>query len=308
MALKIEMLFLATFGNRVFASRSIRSMELTRFIKQEKSLLRAISSCRIDEEPLLFEKVCSVRETIGMLLVDRALSSCAQANQIAIIINPVKRASFAQFLRHDTQSKKMTIRARTASETIRKGFIFAEEGSLLSTGPLTFHMGQKLFFAYKRNGCEYISSCPQNDEPLHVCQYPDGMLITSDIDALLIASKNLTASYWDPDFGEVSQEEKMYLSDANRHFLKLIEAHYPDHPLRPQIALFNHGPANRSPISEQSHLHFPMTAYFPNGDINKFGCEDARQQSLDAFVDLVKGLEKQNFLTCFNPRWDLESL
>lgn len=280
-------------------------------LEQEKSISFSLSECPSNEESLHFNNWRVTRQKLGSLLTDKAISHAAMHCDAVIIINPVKEVAFAHFLRPDTQSKKMTVRAKTSGYkdivNTRMGFILAEDCTKeLQTTPLEFKIGSKTFFSLRRQQGEHISSCIEKEDiQLSVCRYPTGPLVTADVDAIMIASSSCnTKSYWDSHFGEILAEEKNCMLLANRSFQQLIENYYPNQtPCH--FELFTHGPANRSPISEQRHLHFPMTVYFPTGAIHKLGTEQSRSASITEFLNLFSLLKNQGRNSYLNSRWNL---
>lgn len=214
----------------------------------------------------LFLKWREKQQQIGQKRVDAAFSWAAGHYNVHLFANPVNPVSYAHFLRDDVQSKSWRIRERTSREGVANGFIAAPGKAL------TFTIEGTLFYA------DQIA-----DEPIQVLAYPDGRYVVSDIDLLMIASREEPGDVFKcPEFGEMTREDQKVIEGLNRYF-------------HPSFNLVAHGPANCFSESKASHIHHPVTHYLPNGD----------KRLIPDFLSALHQVRRQGYHTPLNPRWNL---
>lgn len=252
----------------------------------------------------LFSQWRENQQSIGNLLVNEAFSYIASKYKAYILCNPVNPVSFAHFTRKDVQSKICTLRERTARGGIQNGFI-ASSSSCLKTAPLKFFIGNDEFAAVERDGKELITAClmPQ-DLMIEVGCYSDNSYIISDIDLLFILFQE-SSSYKivDPEFGELTIQEKSLILDLNFHFQGLVQKKIKGQNLF-QFKLIAHGPANRFSQSKASHIHYPITVYTPQGHCQFIGDESKKEDSLPELLNFLKTIELNGYFTFLNPKWN----
>lgn len=196
------------------------------------------------------------REVLGETLVEKTFSSVAQKWNSHFVINPTTKASFAQFLRTDTQSKRMGVAFRTAKAGAMRGFIPIEphscpQGSFLK--PLYCEIDGALFWISESGLTDIaeMASFALVDE--------GGKFVTSDIDVISIGIENDSSHLMsDALWGELTESELKVLKEVNRCFQERVGSSF---------ELCAHGPASRFSRSKRSHLHFPLQFFCPNGSI-----------------------------------------
>lgn len=280
-------------------------------LDEEHWLTKMIDCCSLDEEYFILQRWLKLRECIGQSLLEEAILKTANHFNVVIVANPTKKASMGQFLRADTQSKKMWIKSATIEHGVAAGFIVTENCEGLFKSQLTCQPGAKKFYAVDDRGqIKFISSPSLGMHPVGVLTYPNGKLVTSDVDLVVIAPlidssdcRILTGC----NFGELSNVEYEILNTGNSIFSSLLDECYP-HDAPHCFEIFTHGPSNKFSKSKQSHLHFPMSVFYPTGDSKLLGDNVVRLEALSLFVDCMKNLKNQGRVADLNPCWELEDL
>lgn len=251
-----------------------------------------------------FDEWMKVRQRIGEVLADQAISSCTLEHDAYIFSVPVHTASFAHFLRSDVQSKNFHISERTLRNTIASGFIDGKTAGFQSK-PLCFDVGNETYYGVIRNNEECLTrSVEVSDIPIRAACYDDGSFIVSDIDLVQIALRTSdTETIYDSCFGELSCSELNIVREINTRFQNLVTTYY--HLDRmPPYRLLAHGPGSRFSQSKASHLHFPMKVYTSSGAIEKLGEKDDAC-NISRYLDYMRGLKKDGYYAPLNPNWGL---
>jgi len=267
--------------------------------------LHEIELC-VDPEKLTqsIQRSLELKQQLGELCVKEAISKTAKELSVGIFANPINKAAFARFIQPGTESKKTGINARTEREGILQGFIKGEYQGC-SRKPLIESIGNIQAYAVVRNGDEIYTCTPlTKDLPIQVCCYPTGEYITSDIDLVAIAqtSEADTRSCSNDPFGELTYHDKYVIQILNENFRMIIKEKL---GVNSYFTLIAHGPSNRFSGSKQSHLHFPMSLFLPDGRLVQFGDEQNRDESIQEFLEWRHDLQKIGNLITLNPLWNL---
>lgn len=254
-----------------------------------------------------FNRWIHVRGLISEILVQLALGETAKKFHVTLFHNPVNPASYAHFLRSDTDSKTMDIQLRSEKSGFLSGFLKPENlPTGLDSKPIYFDAVEAKYWVVRDSNEMKLTTGFDESSSLHAATNSGGNFITSDIDLVMIASREY---YGNPGaqslgFGELMELEYSVIDFANNTFRNLISDFFP-HFKNYRFQLFTHGPSSRFSRSKQSHLHFPMIHYSENGRKGSFGCESQRENSIQQFISHLEELQQNGFSTEVNPLWGL---
>lgn len=204
------------------------------------------------------------QQAAGALLVAETFQEIADRWDVCFLVNQVRGAAYAHYLRPDVKSKPHTVTAKADRDGCRDGFVSACEA--YQRKPLSFNILGSEYLAVMREGRQLLVRSPRpSDDLIETCCCSMGCYLVSDVDLVSIGARGRPAGtvVRDPELGLLTPIEKEIIEDLNALFRRKKLGAEPE-AANSTFNLVAHGPADRLPEAKLERVHYPLVCYAPS--------------------------------------------